>query len=163
MSSRRSFNSAVTASSTGSPERIVTISRALRQAASWLTKVADNGSSSCASSTTTTKFLSWLKVLCAAASMTAGSFTAVRLTACENAPRGTAEPVWVPSAYRTVRPADSTVLASMRASVDLPTPASPTNATPWNSALLSAASDRRSSASRPTMGHDPTSPGIGNP
>nr|WP_231121042.1 hypothetical protein [Mycobacterium colombiense] len=52
----------------------------------------------------------------------------------------------------------------MRATVDLPTPLSPTNATPWNSELLSAASERRSSTSRPTMGHvDPTSPDTVNP
>ena len=83
----------------------------------------------------------------------AGSCATSKVTARENAPSGTALPVWVPSAIRTVRPADCSVFASIRASVDLPTPMPPTSATPWHSGSLSAASARRNSASRATMGH----------
>ena len=153
LSNNRSFKSTVTASGTGSPDRIVTINRAQPLAASWCTNVDDNGSSNCASSTTTTRFSSRSRVLCAAASITAGSCAASTVTDRKNAPNGMAHPVWVPSTYRTVDPPDSSVSASARASVDLPTPLSPTNATPWNSASSSSAANAwRNSSSRATIG-----------
>ena len=55
LSNSRSFHSAVTASGTSSPDRIVTIIRAPPLAASWYTSVDDKGSSHWASSTTTTR------------------------------------------------------------------------------------------------------------